>query len=118
MSAAILSTPSLAFGQRGGVVRGSEAPAFITEPVRSSGQGTVLSVASIPEADLVLASGGYRAGFDVGMVGNLSRGGRAIARVILVEVTERGSASLILELAEGQVIRPGDRLTRSTVQTR
>ena len=66
-------------------------------------------------ADLVLLGHGFDAGLRPGMVCRITRADAPIAEVILVELRPTCAAALILDLAPGESIRPGD---LATVKTR
>jgi hypothetical protein len=68
----------------------------------------VVAIETTRVADLVLLRGGFDAGLRQGMVCRLTRGGTAIAEVLLVELRPAHSAALILQVAPKQSIRPGD----------
>jgi hypothetical protein len=69
---------------------------------------SVVAVEPTRVADLVLLRGGFDAGLRQGMVCRVTRGGSAIAEVLLVELRPTCSAALILSVAPKQSIRAGD----------
>lgn len=84
-------------------------PAVHARPVvRSVGTAPVLAVRSAGVADLVVLGDGFSAGLRQGMVCRVARGGTAIADILLVELRSGAATALILDLAPGQSIRPGD----------
>jgi hypothetical protein len=59
-------------------------------------------------ADLVLLGGGFEAGLREGMICRVTRGPAVIAEIQLVGLRAQAGAALILDLAPGQSIQPGD----------
>jgi hypothetical protein len=59
-------------------------------------------------ADLVVLAGGFDAGLRSGMVCRVTRGAKEIAEVLLVDLRPRCSTALILGVASGHSIQPGD----------
>jgi len=79
--------------------------------LRGAGLPAVCGVASVQPgrvADLVLLDGGFDAGLREGMVCRLTRGSLAVAEVLLVVLRPAVAAALIVSVAPGQSIRPGD----------
>jgi hypothetical protein len=68
----------------------------------------VVAVQPTRVADLVLLSRGFDAGLRQGMVCRVTRDGKAIAEVLLVDLRPSCSAALIVSVASRQSIRPGD----------
>lgn len=77
----------------------------------------VIAVKSVPSADLVLIGAGFDAGFRQGMVCSVSRGSAKVAEILLVGLRPHAGAALILDLASGQSIRPGDLVTVNTLNS-
>ena len=73
-----------------------------------AGVAEVVAVQPTRVADLVLLSRGFDAGLRQGMVCRLTRGGTAIAEVLLVDLRPASSAALIVSVAPRQSIRAGD----------
>jgi hypothetical protein len=69
---------------------------------------SVAAIESTSVADLILLRGGFDAGLRQGMVCRITRDGADVGEVLLVELRPSCSAALILNLAPGQSIRPGD----------
>lgn len=76
--------------------------------VRSVDSAQVLAVQAASAADLVVLGDGFSAGLRQGMVCRVARGGTEIGEILLVELRSDASTALILSLAPGQNIRPGD----------
>ena len=70
--------------------------------------GAVVAVQPTRVADLVLLDAGFDAGLRQGMLCRLTRGGREIAEVLLVDLRPHHSAALIVSVMPRQQIRPGD----------
>jgi hypothetical protein len=83
---------------------------------RSVEAAPVVAVQATRVADLVLLGAGFEAGLRQGMVCRISRGAAEIAEVVLVDLRPRAGAALILQLAPGQSIRPGDVATVKTLK--
>lgn len=78
---------------------------------RAAGSANAVSVVAVkatPVADIVLLGAGFDRGLRQGMVCRVDRAGVEIAEVLLVELRPASSAALIVTLATGQSIRPGD----------
>jgi hypothetical protein len=73
-----------------------------------AGVAEVVAVQPTRVADLVLLNRGFDAGLRQGMVCRLTRGGAAIAEVLLVDLRPTCSAALIVSVASRQSIRAGD----------
>ena len=82
---------------------------------RTVAPAQVVAVQSLSAADLVLLGGGFDAGLRSGMVCRISRDRTPVAEVVLVGLRRSCSAALILELAPGQSIHPGDLATVKTL---
>lgn len=91
-------------------------PAFVTEPLHPGGQARVFGVADAGDADVVILDHGLNQGFRIGMVCRVSRGGRNIGEIILVEVRDDRAAGLILALQENFSIQSGDTARIQTLQ--
>lgn len=76
--------------------------------VRSIGPAQVVAVESARSTDLVVLHNGFSAGFRQGMVCHVTRDGAAIAEILLVDLRSHATTALILNLAPGQRIQPGD----------
>ena len=76
--------------------------------VVAPGSAGVVAVQPTPTADLVLLNRGFDAGLRQGMVCRVTRAGREIAEVLLVEIRPSSSAALISSVAPSHSIRPGD----------
>jgi hypothetical protein len=72
------------------------------------GMAEVVTVQEARVADLVLLGQGFDAGFRQGMVCRVTRGGSAIAEIVLVDLRPSCSSALIVGLSSGQSIRAGD----------
>lgn len=83
-----------------------------SEPVRGSavaiGSARISAVLPGAEADLVVIEGGHAQGLRPGMVCGVLRSGRAVARLVVAESRETRSVALVLALAAGESILPGD----------
>ncbi len=93
---------------------GLQAAALVA--TRSVEAAPVVAVQPTRVADLVLLGAGFEAGLRQGMVFTVTRAGREVAEVVLVELRPRAGAALILNLAAGQSIQPGDVATVKTLK--
>ena len=84
------------------------ATPFTARAAVASGSAEVVAVQPTRVADLVLLGHGFDAGLRQGMVCRVTRGGAAIAEVLLVELRPACASALIVSLAPGQSIRAGD----------
>jgi hypothetical protein len=84
--------------------------------VRTVAPAEVIAVQPTRTADLVLLDGGFDAGLRPGMVCRIARAGSPVAEVVLVGLRRAHSAALILGLAPGRSIHPGDLATVKTLQ--
>jgi hypothetical protein len=78
-------------------------------PAVATGVVPVAAVLPGEAADLVILDGGHAQGIRPGMVCGVSRAGRPLARLIVAESLETRAVALVLDLAPGEVLRPGDR---------
>lgn len=93
------------------------APALRAMPVvRTVAPAPVLAVQAARAADLVVLGGGFSAGLRQGMVCRVTRGGAEIGDILLVDLRSDASTALILNLADGQRIQPGDTVAVKTRQ--
>ena len=79
--------------------------------LRGAGVPAVAEVAAVQAgrvADLVLLDRGFDAGLREGMVCRLSRASAGVAEIQLVDLRPGCGSALILSVAPGQSIRPGD----------
>ena len=83
---------------------------------RSVAGALVVAVESTRITDLVFLGAGFDAGLRQGMVFSITRSGSRIAEVILVALSPRASAALIIQLQPGQTIRAGDTATVKTLR--
>lgn len=83
---------------------------------RSVSGALVVAVESTRITDVVFLGAGFEAGLRQGMVFSITRSGYKIAEVILVELSPRASAALIIHLQPGQTIRAGDTATVKTLR--
>ncbi|HTJ79022.1 MAG TPA: hypothetical protein VL357_08500 [Rariglobus sp.] len=83
---------------------------------RSVEAAPVVSVRSTRVADIVLLGAGFTAGLRQGMVCSITRGNTDVAEIVLVDLRPHAGAALILQLAPGQSIRPGDVATVKTLK--
>jgi hypothetical protein len=81
---------------------------FAAQAAAVAGVAEVVAVQPTRVADLILLSRGFDAGLRQGMVCRLTRGGTAIAEVVLVDLRPASSAALIVSVEPRQSIRPGD----------
>lgn len=72
------------------------------------GGAEVLALRAGTDADLVVLSGGYAQGLRPGMVCVVLRQRASVARVIIAESRETRAVALVLAVAPGEEIRPGD----------
>ena len=84
------------------------ATPFTARAAVASGSAEVVAVQPTRVADLVLLGHGFDAALRQGMICRVTRGGAAIAEVILVELRPACASALIVSLAPGQSIRAGD----------
>lgn len=92
-----------------------ERPAFLSQPLHSSGRSVVFGVAETNVADVVVLDDGLDVGFRTGMICQVLRGDLLIAEIILAEVRPDRAAGLILSLSPGQSIRFGDEVRIKTL---
>lgn len=85
---------------------------------RSVGEARISQLANLPVADLVVIDAGFEAGFRQGMVCRVTRGKDLIGELLLVDLRPRVSNALILDLASGQGLQPGDLVSVKTVSSR
>jgi len=78
-------------------------------PAAAAGAAEVAAVLPGESADLVVLSGGHLQGLRPGMVCAVDRAGRTVARVVVAESRETRAVALVLALAPGESVRPGDR---------
>ncbi len=78
-------------------------------PAVATGAVDVAAVLPGEAADLVVLAGGHAQGIRPGMVCGVTRAGRAVARLIVAESRETRAVALVLDLAPGEALRPGDR---------
>ena len=93
---------------------GLQAAALVA--TRSVEAAPVVAVQPTPVADVVLLGAGFEAGLRQGMVFTIRRAGAHIAEIVLVDLRPRAGAALIVELAPGQSIQPGDTATVKTLK--
>lgn len=84
--------------------------------VRSVAPAPVVAVQAARAADLVVLGDGFSAGLRQGMVCRVSRDGAAVGEILLVDLRPRAATALILNLAQGQRIQPGDTAAVKTFQ--
>jgi hypothetical protein len=85
---------------------------------RSVGAAPIVRIATLPEADLVVLGAGLEVGLRQGMVCSVLRRDEQIAEVLLVDMRPRAATALILALAPGRTLQPGDVATVKTVSSR
>ena len=95
-----------------------ERPRFVGEPLRAPHVAPVREVLSELAADVVILEGGLARGLRTGMVCAVRRDARPIGELLLIESRSARAAALILDLAEGASIRPGDIAKVKTLRTR
>ncbi|MFH1499704.1 MAG: hypothetical protein ABII82_17980 [Verrucomicrobiota bacterium] len=76
--------------------------------VRTVAPAKVVAVQAARAADLVVLGDGFAAGLRQGMVCRVTRGGAEIGDILLVDLRSGAATALILNLAPGQRIQPGD----------
>lgn len=74
----------------------------------AKGGADVLALRAGTDADLVVLSGGHAQGLRPGMVCAVVRQRLLVARVIIAESHETRAVALVLAVAPGEEIRPGD----------
>lgn len=85
----------------------------------ATGQAAAISVDSIVStraADLVLLQAGHDNGLRQGMTLRVTRAGKNIGEILLVDLRRQAAAALILGLEDGQTIQPGDTLAIKTIK--
>jgi hypothetical protein len=81
--------------------------AAAAQPGRATAR--VAAIQPAGPTDLVLIGRGHQAGFRAGMSCEVSRAGRTVAEIVLVDLRAHAAAGLITRLADpGEFIRPGD----------
>lgn len=77
----------------------------------------VVALEGTDSADLVLIGAGLGSGLRQGMTCLVSREGRRIAELRLVEARQSLSSALIVEVAPGEAVRLGDAISIKTLKT-
>ena len=85
-----------------------ERPRFVDEPLHAPHAAPVREVLSELAADVVILDGGLAQGLRRGMVCAVRRDARPVGELLLIESRGTRAAALILDLARGASIRPGD----------
>jgi hypothetical protein len=85
---------------------------------RSVGEARIERVAHLAVADLVLLDVGFEAGLRQGMVCTVNRDGAVIGELLVVDLRPRAASALILDLASGESLQPGDSVAVKTVSSR
>lgn len=85
---------------------------------RSVGAAKISQVVALPATDLVVLDAGFEAGFRQGMVCSVSRSGKIIGELLLVDLRPRTASALILDLVTGLGLQSGDQVVVKTVSSR
>lgn len=85
-----------------------EQPDFVFRSLIAQPNCQVERIASLSQADVVVLTGGYDAGFRPGVACNIQRGEEIIGTLVVAEATPEKSAALITELNPENPIRTGD----------
>ena len=83
-------------------------PAFVERPLEPSYSAKLLSVDSLPSADIVFLQGGLRDGLQAGMLCDVSRGQQLLGQIIIIEASSTQSAALITTLQQHSIFQAGD----------
>ncbi len=75
---------------------------------------TVIAIYQQIETDLVLIEGGWHTGLRLGIMWQVTRSGKKIGEIMLVELDERKAVGVIVYLHAGESLQPGDSLSVST----
>ena len=95
-----------------------ERPRFVDEPLHAPHAAPVREVLSELAADVVILDGGLAQGLRRGMVCAVRRDARPVGELLLIESRGTRAAALILDLARGASIRPGDIAKVKTLRNR
>jgi len=101
-----LCAPLLAVAARPAWVEGSASDATIRVATIEAGSGQ----------DLVVLDGGLEGGLRRGMVLLADAQGTRKGRLLVAEATSGRAVALILELAPGQILEPGDTIRPSLIR--
>jgi hypothetical protein len=85
---------------------------------RSVGAAKISQVVALPATDLVVLDAGFEAGFRQGMVCSVTRDGKSVGELLLVDLRARVASALILDLVPGLGLQSGDQVVVKTVSTR
>ncbi|MCU0791797.1 MAG: hypothetical protein MUE42_02840 [Opitutaceae bacterium] len=85
---------------------------------RSVGGAQIRHISSSSTADLVILDAGHEAGLREGMVCTVSRAGRRVGELLLVDLRPRAASALIIDLAPDLGFQLGDHVSVKTVSTR
>lgn len=85
---------------------------------RSIGEARIVHIEVMPSADLVVLDAGYEAGLRQSMICQVSRSGESVGKLLLVQLRQKSSIALILNLTSGRSLHNGDTVAVQTVSTR
>ena len=113
--AAVCFIPAIA-GAQPAASRADGQPAFLGESLFPSSTTAVRRIVSGPGVDFIILQDGFMEGFLPGFPCEVVRGeSTVIARILISESLPDFSIALILGLAEGEEIRPGDVVRIQTI---
>lgn len=78
---------------------------------------SVIAFDGAESADLVLVGAGLGSGLRQGMTCHVSREGRQVAELLLVEARQSVSSALIVGMVPGEAVRRGDAVSIKTLKT-
>lgn len=78
---------------------------------------SVIAFEGAESADLVLVGAGLGSGLRQGMTCLVTREGRRVAELLVVEARQSVSSALIVGMAPGEVVRRGDAVGIKTLKT-
>jgi len=94
-------------------------PAFARDLPFPSNQGTVERIVEFRDlgVDLVVIRGGLRDGFQIGVLTEVRREGRAIADLIVTDAFLNFSFALVTRINRGQELQPGDSVRLQSISS-
>lgn len=91
-------------------------PAWVETAPRADADASIDQIVAGRTQDLVVVEPGLETGLRQGMVAEVTRGDTFKGRLLIADATAARAIALILELAPGQTLMAGDRVTRALVR--
>lgn len=91
-------------------------PAWVETAASAGEHATIKKIVAGAAQDLVVVEQGLEAGLRRGIVADVTRGEIRKGRVLIAEASTVSAVALIIELAPGQTLMGGDRVTRALVR--